>query len=77
MAKLISVKVKRDAPGQNIELNKALKTFKKRVMDSGHIQETRERGEFIKPSVKKRKQKQQAVRIQYLRDLEEKQRNSN
>lgn len=75
--KLITVKVKRDEPGKNIELNKALKKFKNRVMDSGHIQETRERGEFTKPSVKKRKQKQQAIRINKLRDLEEKQRNSN
>ena len=42
--KLVSVKVK------NRDINKALKIFKRRVNDSAHLQELRERQYFIKPS---------------------------
>ena len=54
--KLVSVKVK------NRDINKALKMFKRRTMDSGHLMELRERKYFEKPSLAKRKAKQQAKR---------------
>ena len=56
--KLVSVKVK------NRDINKALKIFKRRTMDSGHLMELRERQQFTKPSVAKRKARQQARREQ-------------
>ena len=56
--KLVSVKVK------NRDINKALKIFKRRVNESAHLLELRERQQFTKPSVVKRKAKQQAVREQ-------------
>ena len=45
---LVSVEVR------NNDIAKALKLFKKRVEDSGHLQELRERKEYKKPSVFKR-----------------------
>lgn len=45
---LVTVKVK------NGDFSKALKIFKKRVNDSGHLQEVRDRQEYIKPSRLKR-----------------------
>jgi len=39
---------------RNNDIAKALKLFKKRVEESGHIQELRERKEYKKPSVVKR-----------------------
>ena len=56
--KLVSVQVR------NGNLQKALKIFKRRVEDSGHLYEVRTRQEYIKPTTKKRKQKQEAVREQ-------------
>ena len=57
MAKaLVTVKIK------NGDFSKALKIFKKRVNDSGHLQEVRERQEYIKPSIQKRKNKMEAKR---------------
>lgn len=47
---LVSVEVR------NNDIAKALKLFKKRVEDSGHLQELRERKEYKKPSVVKREQ---------------------
>lgn len=44
------------------ELQKALKLFKRKVEASGHLQELRERKEYLKPSVKKRLQRNKAVR---------------
>lgn len=64
MAELIVVKV------QNNDINKVLKQFKKRVMDSGHIQEYRDRREYLKPSAVKRKAKQHAIRVNYLQRME-------
>jgi len=46
----------------NIQL--ALKKFKNKVMDSGHLQELREREQYLKPSVVNRKQKKDAIRVQ-------------
>jgi len=56
--KLVTVKVK------NKDINKALKIFKRRTIDSGHLMELRERQQFTKPSVAKRKARQQARREQ-------------
>jgi len=45
-------------------IQQALKKFKNKTMDSGHLQELRERQQFLKPSVVKRKQKKDAIRKQ-------------
>ena len=45
-------------------IQQALKKFKSKTMDSGHLQELRERQQFLKPSVVKRKQKKDAIRKQ-------------
>ena len=47
---LVSVEVR------NNDIAKALKLFKKRVEESGHLQELRDRREYKKPSVVKREQ---------------------
>jgi small subunit ribosomal protein S21 len=53
---LVTVKVR------NGDINKALKTFKRSVIQSGHILELKERQQFTKPTVKRRKQKMEAIR---------------
>lgn len=50
----------------NIE--SALKTFKRLMRDSKKIETYKERQEFLKPSVKKRVQKQKAIRRQEQQD---------
>jgi len=45
-------------------IQQALKKFKNKTMDSGHLQELRDRQQFLKPSVVKRKQKKDAIRKQ-------------
>ena len=55
---IVSVKViKRD-------INRALKKFKRGVIESGHLMELRERKYYIKPKTVRRKAKQQAIREQ-------------
>lgn len=56
--KLVSVQVR------NGNIQKALSIFKRRVEDSGHLYEVRERQQYIKPTTKRRKQKQTAIREQ-------------
>lgn len=51
---------------------KALSIFKRKVKDSEHLQELRERKQFTKPSVKKRRLKQVAIHNQKLEDLKTK-----
>lgn len=51
----------------NIEL--ALKVFKRKLKDSGKIEELKDRKEYIKPSAVKRKKMQQAVRAEYRRRM--------
>lgn len=46
------------------DIQKALKKFKSKTMDSDHLNELRERKQFLKPSVVKRKQKKDAIRKQ-------------
>ena len=56
--KLVTIKVR------NGDINRALKRFKRAVMDSGHLFELRERQEYTKPTTIRRKQKQKAIRNQ-------------
>jgi len=56
--KLVTVKVRKG------DINRALKRFKRAVMDSGHLFELRERQEYTKPTTIRRKQKQKAIRNQ-------------
>ena len=43
-------------------LNRALKQFKKKFRDTQVLKELRERQQYIKPSLQKRKQKKEAIR---------------
>ena len=56
--KLVSVKVIKG------DINRALKKYKRRVNDSGHLLELRERKTYTKPTTVRRKAKQQAIREQ-------------
>ena len=42
-------------------INKALKSFKRKFKQTGKLKEVRERKNYIKPSAKKRKQKEKAI----------------
>ena len=42
-------------------INKALKVFKRKFKQTGILKEVRERKNYIKPSTKKRKQKEKAI----------------
>lgn len=53
------------------KLEKALKQYKRKVNNTKLIQELRDRQEFVKPSVRARRQKIKAVYSQKMRDLEE------
>ena len=46
----------------NNQIEPAIKLWKRKLKDSGQIELLKERKEYIKPSTKKRKQKQQAKR---------------
>lgn len=50
-------------------IQKALSRFKRKVKDSEHLLEYRKRQEFVKPSVRKRKEKQIAIHQQKLYDI--------
>lgn len=56
--KLVSVQVR------NGNIQKALKIFKRRIDDSGHLQLLRTKQQYTKPTTVRRKQKQNAVREQ-------------
>ena len=56
--KLVSVKVIKG------DINRALKKFKRGVMESGHLLELRERKYYTKPKTVRRKKKLQAIREQ-------------
>ena len=53
---LVSVKVIKG------DINRALKKYKRKVNDSGHLQELRERQTYTKPKTIRRKTKMDAVR---------------
>jgi small subunit ribosomal protein S21 len=55
--------------GENIE--KALKKFKRKFEKTGIIKELRSRQQFDKPSVVKRLQKEHAVYVQKLQQVED------
>ena len=55
--------------GENID--RALKRFKRKFDKTGAMRQLRARKEFIKPSVKRRKQLIKAAYIQQLRQAEE------
>jgi ribosomal protein S21 len=46
------------------DIQRALKQFKSKVFDSGHLNELKDRKEFLKPSVVKRKQIKDAIRAE-------------
>jgi len=54
------------------DINRALKIFKRRGFDSGHIQELKDRKEYTKPTTYKRREKQKAIHIQKLKTIEDK-----
>jgi len=57
---------------RNGDINRALKLFKKRVEDSGHLQELRRRKEFKKKSTIKREKRDKVLyRLQRERTLEQ------
>ena len=64
--KKVSVKVK------NGNIQKALSKFKRKVKDSEHLFELRDRKQFLKPSVKRRRAKQVAIHNQKIEDLKTK-----
>jgi ribosomal protein S21 len=63
--------VKVNGPNRE-DLAHALKTWKRKVKSAGILEEIKDRKEFIKPGVKKRKQLQNAKFMQMVRDLHSK-----
>ena len=57
--------------GKKENINQAVKRMKKKVRDTGLIKQIRERQQFLKPSVKKRKAKQKAIRKEQWQRLNE------
>ena len=57
------------------DINRALKIFKRRSMDSGHIMEVRERRYYKKPTTVRRREKQLAIREQEKQTILDKQGN--
>ena len=57
---------------RNGDINKALKIFKKKVNESGHLLELRERKEYTKPKTVRREIKQKAIRRNQLEVMNEK-----
>lgn len=47
---------------RNGDINQALKVFKKKVATSGHLEELKQRKEYVKPTTKRRLIKQKALR---------------
>jgi len=56
---------------RNGDIAKALKIFKKKVNESGHLLELRERKEYTKPKTKRREQKLNAIRRNKLQLIQE------
>lgn len=57
--------------GKNESIERALKRYKQKVSKTKQLKNLRDRKEFTKPSVTKRKQKAKAKYVQYLRDQEQ------
>jgi len=62
---IVTIKVR------NGDINKALKMFKNKTFDSGHLMELRERQTYTKPKTVRRKQKLDAIRRQDLETMKE------
>ena len=54
------------------DINKALKRFKSKTLESGHLEELKERKKYTKPTTKKRKMMKDAVRAQKWQNEKEK-----
>lgn len=54
------------------DINRALKIFKRRGFDSGHVQELKDRRTYTKPTTSNRKKKQRAAYLQELKTIEDK-----
>jgi len=52
---------------RNGDIQKALKIFKSKTIESGHLQELRDRKEYTKRTTARRRQKQQAIRREQYR----------
>jgi len=52
---------------RNGDIQRALKIFKTKTIESGHLQEYRDRKEYVKPTTTRRKQRQQAIRREQYR----------
>jgi len=57
---------------RNGDIVRALKIFKRRIIESGHLQELRDRQAYVKPTTARRKKKQQAIRANNRRIITEK-----
>lgn len=53
------------------DINKALKLFKRLVRDSEHLEELKDKREYMKPTTRRRLKKQNAIRLnqKLLKDL--------
>ena len=63
--RLVTIKVRKG------DINRALKKFKRAIIDSGHLLELRERQQYTKPTTIRRKQKQKAIRNQQIEDMKQ------
>lgn len=66
---MIEVKINDDSQAS---FEKAMKRFKKLCQDDGFMMELRDRRHFIKPSVKKRQQRLEAIRKQKIQNKKDK-----
>ena len=54
---------------RNDNVEQALRKFKKKIQDSGLLQEVRDRGEFVKPTIQ-RKKKAAAAKMRWRKKLQ-------
>lgn len=55
----------------NGNIEAALRFFKRQMKESEILQEVKDRREYIKPSARRRKQKDDAIRREYIRRIRE------
>ena len=65
---IVTVKVRKG------DINRALKIFKRAVMDSGHIFEYKDRQENTKPTTVRRREKKVAIRNQQIEVMKQNER---
>jgi len=56
----------------NGQIEPALKLWKRKMKDSGKLDEVKDRREFIKPSAVKRRKREEAIRTQWYKAQEDK-----